>query len=196
MPELTQLDKGKSTIRNLPPKGAAGLDRHSVRCLRREPRPPARIKARVLRVRRLTKRGPSGIDPPSAPYCHIMPITPEQPGLGPDPISGPSANHPPDRKWAMLTFLHLSEVYSSRRQHSPGKARSSYQLPVAGCQLPAAGSRQRHCVDAAYCVELVHGSSTRTRKLIWNGRRFVTIPSSVTGSKSILPEPCGRHLTK
>jgi hypothetical protein len=41
MPELMQLDSGKSTIRNLPPKGTAGFDRHWVRLRRREPRPPA-----------------------------------------------------------------------------------------------------------------------------------------------------------
>ena len=33
---------GKSMIRVLPPKNTAGLARLSVRCFRREPRPPAR----------------------------------------------------------------------------------------------------------------------------------------------------------
>src|SRR5690606_8748210 len=56
MPELTQLDSGKSMIRNLPPKGAAGFARLAVRSPRREPRPPAMITAIVLRVRLLTKR--------------------------------------------------------------------------------------------------------------------------------------------
>ena len=39
MPELMQLDSGKSMIRNLPPKGTAGLARQSVR--RAQPRSPA-----------------------------------------------------------------------------------------------------------------------------------------------------------
>jgi len=56
MPELMQLDNGKSIMRNFPPKGTAGLARHSVRSLSREPRPPARINANVRRVKRLTKR--------------------------------------------------------------------------------------------------------------------------------------------
>ncbi len=54
IPELMQLDRGKSMMRNFPPKGTAGLARHSVSCFSREPRPPARIRARVSRVRRLT----------------------------------------------------------------------------------------------------------------------------------------------
>ncbi len=33
MPELTQLDNAKSMIRNFPPKGTAGLARHSVNIL-------------------------------------------------------------------------------------------------------------------------------------------------------------------
>ena len=57
MPELTQLDSGKSMMRNLPPKGIAGLARYSGELLAgATPRPPARISASVSRVRRLTKR--------------------------------------------------------------------------------------------------------------------------------------------
>jgi hypothetical protein len=51
MPELTQLDKGKSIILNLPPKGTAGLARQSVMFINLEPRPPAKISAIVLRVK-------------------------------------------------------------------------------------------------------------------------------------------------
>ena len=43
MPEFTQLDSGKSMMRNLPPNGTAGLARQSVSCISRLPRPPARI---------------------------------------------------------------------------------------------------------------------------------------------------------
>jgi len=53
MPEFTQLDSAKSMMRNLPPNGVAGLQRSSVRSLRRSPRPPAMITASVPRVRRL-----------------------------------------------------------------------------------------------------------------------------------------------
>ena len=57
IPEFIQFESGKSIIRNLPPNGTAGLVRHMVSCFRRSPRPPAIIRARVLRVRLLTKRG-------------------------------------------------------------------------------------------------------------------------------------------
>ena len=50
MPELTQLERGKSIMRNLPPKGTAGLARQSVSCRRRLPRPPASMNAIELRV--------------------------------------------------------------------------------------------------------------------------------------------------
>src|SRR5688572_23452174 len=50
MPELTQLDSAKSTMRNLPPKYTAGLARLSVSCFRREPRPPASTSATALRT--------------------------------------------------------------------------------------------------------------------------------------------------
>src|SRR5512139_3343912 len=50
MPEFTQLDKAKSMIRNLPPKGIAGFARQLVSSWRRLPRPPARIRASVLFV--------------------------------------------------------------------------------------------------------------------------------------------------
>ncbi len=53
MPEFTQFESTKSMIRNLPPKGVAGLQRSSVRCFSRSPRPPAMITASVPRVRRL-----------------------------------------------------------------------------------------------------------------------------------------------
>jgi hypothetical protein len=56
MPELTQFDKTKSTIRNFPAKGTAGLARHNVKSFKRDPRPPARIIASVFRVNRLTNR--------------------------------------------------------------------------------------------------------------------------------------------
>src|SRR5437867_1133876 len=56
IPELTQLDSGKSMMRNLPPKGTAGLARQSVRFLSRLPRPPARINAYAFFVMTLTKR--------------------------------------------------------------------------------------------------------------------------------------------
>ncbi|MNN67860.1 hypothetical protein D3C81_1835200 [compost metagenome] len=58
MPELTQLDRVKSMMRNLPAKGTAGLVRNSVSWWRRLPRPPARIMAKVLRVSWLMKRVP------------------------------------------------------------------------------------------------------------------------------------------
>ena len=54
MPELMQLESGKSMMRNLPPKGTAGLARQSVSGPRREPRPPASTSASVSRVSRLT----------------------------------------------------------------------------------------------------------------------------------------------
>src|SRR5689334_12778861 len=47
MPELTQLESGKSMIRNLPAKGTEGLARFSERTLRRAPSPPARIMATI-----------------------------------------------------------------------------------------------------------------------------------------------------
>jgi hypothetical protein len=56
IPELTQLESGKSMIRNLPAKGVAGLARTSVSSSNLEPLPPAMIIAIVLLVRRLTKR--------------------------------------------------------------------------------------------------------------------------------------------
>ena len=56
MPELTQLDREKSMIRYLPPKGMAGLARLRVRWRRRSPRPPAITTAMVLLVSWLTKR--------------------------------------------------------------------------------------------------------------------------------------------
>ena len=57
MPLLRQLLSTKSIIRYRPPNGTAGLERHMVRFFSREPRPPARIRAKVFLVRRLTKRG-------------------------------------------------------------------------------------------------------------------------------------------
>ena len=54
MPELTQFDSTKSTMRNLPPNGVAGFARLFVSCLRRSPRPPAMMIASVPLVRRLT----------------------------------------------------------------------------------------------------------------------------------------------
>src|SRR5512137_965475 len=45
IPELVQLDSGKSTMRYLPAKGTAGLARFWERMLSRLPRPPARIIA-------------------------------------------------------------------------------------------------------------------------------------------------------
>ncbi|CDQ08821.1 conserved protein of unknown function [Acidithiobacillus ferrivorans] len=57
MPELRQLERQKSMMRNLPPKGTAGLARQSVNGPRRLPRPPASTRARVFLVRLLTKRG-------------------------------------------------------------------------------------------------------------------------------------------
>ncbi len=56
MPELTQFDSTKSMIRNLPPKGVAGLHRLAVSAFRRSPRPPAMTMARVPLVSRLTNR--------------------------------------------------------------------------------------------------------------------------------------------
>src|SRR5262245_16312691 len=44
MPELTKLDRTKSTMRYLPPKGTAGLARSRVRGYRRVPLPPARTR--------------------------------------------------------------------------------------------------------------------------------------------------------
>ena len=52
-PEFTQFDKAKSMIRYLPPKGTAGLARHLVRFIRREPAPPASTNTNVRRVRSL-----------------------------------------------------------------------------------------------------------------------------------------------
>ena len=54
MPELTQFDSTKSMMRNLPPKGVAGLQRCSVRSLSRSPRPPAMTTASAPLVSRLT----------------------------------------------------------------------------------------------------------------------------------------------
>ena len=56
MPECKQFESVKSIIRNFPPKGTAGFVRQSVRTPNLSPRPPARIKAIVLFVNRLTKR--------------------------------------------------------------------------------------------------------------------------------------------
>jgi hypothetical protein len=42
MPELSAFDRAKSMIRDLPPKGTAGLARLSVSSSNRLPRPPAR----------------------------------------------------------------------------------------------------------------------------------------------------------
>ena len=42
MPEFSALDKAKSMIRDLQPKGTAGFARLSVNSIRRLPRPPAR----------------------------------------------------------------------------------------------------------------------------------------------------------
>src|SRR6202167_3162015 len=56
MPELTQFDRTKSMILNLPPKGVAGLHRCWVSALRRSPRPPAMTTANVPLVNRLTYR--------------------------------------------------------------------------------------------------------------------------------------------
>src|SRR5262245_8015504 len=52
IPELTQLESGKSMIRNLPAKGTEGLARFSERTLRRVPSPPAIIMA-TIRTRNL-----------------------------------------------------------------------------------------------------------------------------------------------
>jgi len=54
MPEFTQFDSTKSMMRNLPPKGVAGLQRCAVRSRSRSPRPPAMMMASVPPVRRLT----------------------------------------------------------------------------------------------------------------------------------------------
>ena len=51
-----QFESVKSMIRNLPPKGTAGLVRQSVSTPKRSPRPPAKTRASVLFVKRLTKR--------------------------------------------------------------------------------------------------------------------------------------------
>ena len=56
MPECIQFESVKSIIRNLPPNGTAGLVRQSVRTPKRSPRPPAKTRASVLFVSRLTKR--------------------------------------------------------------------------------------------------------------------------------------------
>src|SRR3990167_6886751 len=48
IPELMQLDRGKSMLRYLPPKGTAGFECQRVSDCRREPLPPARIRARVF----------------------------------------------------------------------------------------------------------------------------------------------------
>jgi len=37
IPELTQFDRGKSIIRNFPPKGTPGLARQAVNSFRRDP---------------------------------------------------------------------------------------------------------------------------------------------------------------
>src|SRR5216117_3308162 len=47
IPEFTQLESGKSIIRNLPAKGTDGLARFSERTLRRVPSPPAMIMATI-----------------------------------------------------------------------------------------------------------------------------------------------------
>ena len=52
-----RLDKGKSIIRNLPPKYKAGLARQLVSSYNRLPRPPAKIKHKVSLVKRLTNLG-------------------------------------------------------------------------------------------------------------------------------------------
>ena len=54
MPEFTQFESTKSMMRNLPPKGVAGLQRCAVRSPSRSPRPPAMMIASVPPVRRLT----------------------------------------------------------------------------------------------------------------------------------------------
>jgi hypothetical protein len=59
MPELTQLDSVKSMMRNLPAKGTAGLERQSVSCFRRLPRPPASTSAKDSRVSWLTNALPA-----------------------------------------------------------------------------------------------------------------------------------------
>src|SRR4030067_588996 len=46
-PELMQLLRAKSMMRYLPPNTTAGLARSSARMLRRSPRPPAKMRARV-----------------------------------------------------------------------------------------------------------------------------------------------------
>src|SRR5512135_711807 len=46
--ELTALERGKSMIRYLPPKGTAGLARFSPRILNRLPAPPARIRVNTF----------------------------------------------------------------------------------------------------------------------------------------------------
>src|SRR2546429_1508156 len=56
IPEFTQFDSTKSMMRNLPPKGVAGLQRCAVRSRSRSPRPPAMMMASVPPVRRLTYR--------------------------------------------------------------------------------------------------------------------------------------------
>src|SRR3569833_1825121 len=56
MPEFTQFESTKSTMRNLPPKGVAGLARCEVRSLSRSPRPPAMITANVPPKRQHTKQ--------------------------------------------------------------------------------------------------------------------------------------------
>ncbi len=56
MPELMQLDRGKSMIRNLPPNGTAGFARQLVSSRSLLPRPPASINASVFLVSALTKR--------------------------------------------------------------------------------------------------------------------------------------------
>ena len=119
MPELMQLDSGKSTMRNLPPKGTAGLERQAVRCLRREPRPPARIRARVLRVRRLTNRGlDAGMDPPQGGLCDAMPAlgSPRHRAMGP-------------RRWSRTTAL--SRVAPRPVRHSGDRCRTDrYEHPT------------------------------------------------------------------
>ena len=60
MPEFTQFESVKSMMRNLPPNGTAGLQRQSVSCFSRVPRPPASTSATVECVSSLTKRIASG----------------------------------------------------------------------------------------------------------------------------------------
>jgi hypothetical protein len=67
-----QFDSVKSMMRNLPPNGTAGLERQSVSCIRRLPRPPASTIPKVLRVISLfltTLSSPSGLV--ARPRCRL-----------------------------------------------------------------------------------------------------------------------------